>query len=36
MNTTPSPWLLGWVVLGSLTTALAAAVQALQRALPLP
>ena len=36
MNTPPSAWALGWVVLGALTAGLLAAVQALQRAAVLP
>jgi hypothetical protein len=36
MNTPPSAWALGWVVLGALTAGALAAAQALQRAAALP
>jgi len=36
MNPTPSPWLLGWMAVGSFAAVVASCVHALQRAAALP
>jgi hypothetical protein len=36
MNPTPSPWLLGWMAVGSFAAVVASCVNALQRAGALP